>query len=201
MSSGGRSWPVRHHHLLHARIIPNKKHLLAAAKIMQDSRQFDTCQCLRSLVMGPRGLLLSSKMDWLASVRWNWPQGRRGEKWGSRPTELRRRSMADPAISLFGRSAVWRSRPRLERGSIRLRGSRGRQRAGSLGAWRDLRSEYSARSVGETEMRPDVLPRANQPGETQNVHSPSVNQISPDIAMARATYEEGRPRRAALHVA
>src|SRR6266478_3446041 len=22
---------------------------------------------------GPRGLLLSSKMDWLASVRWNWP--------------------------------------------------------------------------------------------------------------------------------
>jgi hypothetical protein len=132
--------------------------------------------------MGPRGLLLSSKMDWLASVRWKWPQGRRGEKWGARPTELRRRSMADPAISLFGRSAVWRSRPRLERGSIRLRGSRGRQRAGSLGAWRDL-------------------PRANQPGETQNVHSPSVNQISPDIAMARATYEEGRPRRAALHVA
>ena len=31
MSSGRRSWPVRHHHLLHARIIPNKKHLLAAA--------------------------------------------------------------------------------------------------------------------------------------------------------------------------
>jgi hypothetical protein len=56
--------------------------------------------------MGPRGLLLCSKMDWLASVRWNWPQGRRGEKWRPRPTELRRRSMADPAISLFGRSAV-----------------------------------------------------------------------------------------------
>jgi hypothetical protein len=35
--------------------------------------------------MGPRGLLLSSKMNWLASVRWNWPQGRRGERVGTSP--------------------------------------------------------------------------------------------------------------------
>ena len=45
MSSGRRSWPVRHHHLLHARIIPNKKHLLAAAnggtdKVAEWSRMF-----------------------------------------------------------------------------------------------------------------------------------------------------------------
>src|SRR6266446_7628056 len=52
---------------------------------------------------GPRGLVLSTKVDLLASVRRNCPQGRRGDKWGPRPTELRRRSVANPAITSFGR--------------------------------------------------------------------------------------------------
>src|SRR5258706_11847639 len=69
---------------------------------MHDSRQFDPCQCLRSLVMGPRGLLLSSKMDLLASFRWNWPQGRRGEKWGPAQSELRFREIIEIADDASG---------------------------------------------------------------------------------------------------
>jgi hypothetical protein len=54
---------------------------------------------------------MAGTWDSFAPVRWicwrpfggNWPQGRRDDKSGARPTKLRRRSMADPAIASFGR--------------------------------------------------------------------------------------------------
>jgi hypothetical protein len=53
---------------------------------------------------GPRGLVLSTKVDLLASVRWNCPQGRRGGTSGDpAQPKLRRRSVANPAITSFGR--------------------------------------------------------------------------------------------------